>query len=164
MTGPVHNMATPRSTVRIARVRPRQLDQLVPLVLGYFEFYQVPTTGAAVRRFLRARLTGGDSQIFLAWRHGQPVGFMQLYPTFATLALKPAWVLYDLFVAPAARRHGIATALLARAHRLGAATGAAELVLETARTNRSAQRLYKKSGWQRDAAFLLYRRYYRSGK
>ncbi|MEI6085583.1 MAG: GNAT family N-acetyltransferase [Verrucomicrobiota bacterium] len=157
-------MAPARSTVRIARATPRQLDQLVPLVLGYFEFYQVPASAPAVRRFLRARLTRGDSHLFLARLNGQPVGFMQLYPTFATLALKRAWVLYDLFVAPTARRHGVATALLERAHRLGAQTGATELVLETARTNRQAQRLYEGLGWQRDNAFLVYRRYYRPRK
>jgi len=148
------------NTLRISRAAPPHVAQLVPLFLDYLDFYRQPAPAKRVRAFLLARLRRNESVIFLARLDNQPVGFAQLYPTFASLALKRAWILSDLFVVPIARRHGVATALLNRAHRLGATTGAAELVLETARTNRQAQCLYEGLGWQRDTAFLMYRRTY----
>lgn len=139
--------------VRIVQAREGDLDRLVPLFRGYFEFYRQRATPSAIRRFIRARLRRRDAVLFLATLDGQPAGIAQLYPTYATLALGRAWILYDLFVTPAARGRGVATALLQRAQRLPGA----ELVLETARTNRSAQRLYAKLGWRREREFLVYR-------
>jgi ribosomal protein S18 acetylase RimI-like enzyme len=152
------------SGLRIVEAGPADVESILPLFLDYLEFYRRPRRPATARKFLRDRLTRRESKIFLALLEGEPVGFVQLYPTFASIAMKRAWVLYDLFVAPAARRKGVAQALMQRAQKLGAETGAAELVLETAATNRAAQRLYAKLGWTRDRGFLLYRYYYRQKK
>jgi GNAT superfamily N-acetyltransferase len=81
---------------------------------------------------------------------------MQLYPTFASLSLAPSWILNDLFVEPEARGHGVGQALMDTARELAVVTGAAELMLQTARTNTTAQRLYEKLGWKRDDEFLVY--------
>ena len=147
--------------MKIIRATARHVDQIIPLFLGYLDFYKQPASTVRVRRFLTDRLKRKESVIFLAMLDGEPVGFAQLYPTFASLALRRAWILYDMYVAPTARRQGVATALLRRAHRLGAQTGAAELVLETATTNRAAQVVYEQLGWQHDRAFRVYRRYFR---
>ncbi|MCG3149644.1 MAG: hypothetical protein PCFJNLEI_03109 [Verrucomicrobiae bacterium] len=147
-----------RPILRVLRGTLRHLELMLPLFRSYLEFYHVPASVPAARRFLRARLRRGDSQVYLAFLGDSPVGFMQLYPTFSSLAMRPAWLLSDLFVAPTGRRRGVATALLQRAHRLGETTGAAELALETARTNHPAQRLYAGLGWCRDDKFLVYRR------
>ena len=150
--------------MKIVEARPADVESILPLFLGYLEFYRQPAAPATARRFLRERLKRGEAKIFLAMLDGEPVGFVQLYPTFTSIAMKKAWVLYDLFVSPAARKRGVAQALMKRAQKLGAQTGAAELVLETATTNRAAQRLYKKLGWTRDNGFMLYRYYYRQKK
>lgn len=142
------------------KVRPasgRDLERLVPLVVGYFEFYKVTQSVAQIRHFLRQRLRRRDARIFLAVRGRETLGFAVLYPTFASLALSRAWILYDLYVVPTARRQGVAAALLARARKLGLQSGAAELVLETAVSNRPAQRLYARQGWIHDRQFRLYR-------
>ena len=152
------------SCLQIIQATPERVDQIAALFLGYLEFYRQPAAPAKARRFLRERLKRGESKIFLAMLDSKPVGFVQLYPTFTSIAMKKAWVLYDLFVVPAARKKGVAQALMKRAQRLGAQTGAAEFVLETATTNRAAQRLYKKLGWHRDSGFLLYRYYFRQKK
>lgn len=81
---------------------------------------------------------------------------MQLYPSFCSVAAAPILVLYDLYVAPAARRQGLARGLLQAAREHGAASGAARLELATARTNLTAQALYASMGWQRDDLFLHY--------
>jgi ribosomal protein S18 acetylase RimI-like enzyme len=84
------------------------------------------------------------------------LGFTQLYPLFSSLSLKRTWVLYDLFVAPEARRQGVAEALLERAKKLGQESGAAEISLDTAIDNLSAQALYEKFGFVRDEEFYTY--------
>ena len=150
--------------LQIIEAEPQDVESVLPLFLGYLEFYKRPGSSTKARKFLRERLKRGESKIFLALLDGEPAGFVQLYPTFASIAMKPAWVLYDLFVLPAARKKGVAHALVKRAQKLGADTGAAELVLETATTNRAAQHLYNKLGWTRDSGFLLYRYYYRQKK
>ena len=51
------------------------LDQLAPLFDQYRMFYEQPTDLTAARAFLRARLEGSESVIFLALDAGDPAGF-----------------------------------------------------------------------------------------
>lgn len=66
------------------------------------------------------------------------------------------WILNDLFVAPGARRRGVAAALLEEARRLAVETRANGLELATVTDNLPAQSLYEKLGWRRDDAFHRY--------
>lgn len=141
--------------VRIVRASVRDLDRLVPLFGAYREFYERPADVRNSRRFLRERLSRSESVVFLATDRATVLGFTQLYPTFASLSLKPWWVLYDLYVVPSARRRGVASRLLERATEFARASGAAGLSLETARDN-PARHLYEKLGWRRDQVFLHY--------
>ena len=84
------------------------------------------------------------------------MGFTQLYPALCSVDLVPYYVLYDLFVLPAARKHGVATALMTAASDFARKAGAARLDLETAHTNQSAQSLYLKLGYQADTTFQKY--------
>ena len=65
-------------------------------------------------------------------------------------------MLNDLFVDPATRRTGAGAALLEAAADYARGVGAVRLVLSTALTNSTAQALYEKSGWKRDAEFCTY--------
>jgi GNAT superfamily N-acetyltransferase len=140
----------------ITRASTTDLAELVPLFQGYLEFYHREAATGAVREFLDARLGNGQSVVFLAHVEGKAVGFTQLYPAYASLSLKPNWILNDLFVVPEARGHGAASALMAAARQLAADTGACELFLQTARDNTTAQRLYERLGYVRDDLFLVY--------
>jgi ribosomal protein S18 acetylase RimI-like enzyme len=66
------------------------------------------------------------------------------------------FVLYDLFVTPAARGTGAGRALMEAAEAHARANGAARLQLETARTNVVGQALYESCGWKRDELFYVY--------
>lgn len=132
------------------------LPRLVPLYDGYRQFYRQPSDPGVAERFLRDRLTRGDSVIFLAEADSGPLGFTQLYPIFSSVSATPAWVLNDLFVAPGARTGGVGRALLERARVHGVETGARWLSLSTERTNLTAQRLYEALGWVRDTEFYHY--------
>lgn len=151
-------MAASTAELRIIRATPQDVDRLVPLFGDYREFYRRPADPEGSRRFLADRLSRGESVVYIAEERGTVLGFTQLYPTFASLSMKPWWVLYDLYVVPTARRRGVASLLLDRAKQLARETGADGLSLETARDN-PAQKLYEAHGWKRDEAFLHYELY-----
>lgn len=132
------------------------LDVLEELFSGYLAFYERKHEVAAIRQFLRERISNKQSIIFIASTGNKAVGFTQLYPAFASLSLKPSWILNDLFVVADARGHGVAESLMAAARQLATETHACEIFLQTARSNRKAQALYEKLHYQRDDEFLVY--------
>lgn len=133
------------------------LDELVPLFSGYLDFYEVPAPHADIRAFLQSRIERGESTVFLARSiDGLAVGFVQLYPLFASLALRPSWLVSDLYVMPAARRDGYGEALMNAARAHAEATGACGLMLETAKTNHAGQALYERLGYKREEKFYTY--------
>jgi GNAT superfamily N-acetyltransferase len=87
---------------------------------------------------------------------GTPLGFVQLYAFFASLALRPAWLLSDLYVCERVRRQGVGAALMNAARAHAEATGACGLQLETAKSNLPGQALYERLGYVRDEAFYTY--------
>jgi GNAT superfamily N-acetyltransferase len=141
--------------VRQASVR--DLDALVPLFDGYRQFYQQTADPARSRAFLAERFAHCESVILLASDEQKAgLGFAQLYPLFSSVNTVRIYLLNDLFVAPAARRCGVASALLASAADHARALGAARLWLQTAQDNLPAQALYESLGWQRDREFCDY--------
>lgn len=145
-------------SITITRAELDDLERVVPLFDGYRAFYRQRSEPARVRAFIGDRLRNRDSVIFLARLagHQDPVGFTQLYPMFSSVSIGRSLVLNDLFVAPAARGHGVGQALLERAAAFGRETGALYLELATAVTNTTAQRLYQGAGWIRDNDFYHY--------
>lgn len=146
----------PIAPLEVRRADADDLDVLLPLFAGYLRFYGRPVDTLRARNFLLDRIERGESVIFLAWRSGRALGFVQLYPAFASLSQARSWILNDLFVAEEARGTGAARALMAAAAALGRDSGAVELLLQTARDNETAQRLYRALGWERDDHFLVY--------
>jgi ribosomal protein S18 acetylase RimI-like enzyme len=133
------------------------LDELSELFGAYLEFYQVLKPRTQVRDFLAARLGNDDSTILLARdERGTALGFVQLYPFFASLALQPAWLLSDLYVSASVRRQGVGEALMNAARRHAEASGACGLQLETAKSNLPGQALYERLGYVRDEVFYTY--------
>ncbi|WP_242113078.1 GNAT family N-acetyltransferase [Luteimonas aquatica] len=134
-------------TTRIRRATLEDLDALAPLFDAYRRFYEQAPQPELARAFLQARLQRGESAIFLGTVDGEAAGFTQLYPTFSSVRAARVWVLNDLFVAPQARRHGLARALLEAAADFARADGAVRLELETTPDNHTAQALYRGAGW-----------------
>ena len=142
----------------VIRANAQHLDVLAPLFDAYRQFYGQPSNLAAARHFLAARIDADESVIFAASVPEAKglVGFTQLYPFFSSVRMRRVWILNDLFVAPEARRQGVAQALMHAAHAFATSTGAASVELATERTNTSAQALYDAIGYTRDDAFLHY--------
>lgn len=143
--------------MRIHAATSADLDLLAPLFGAYLRFYEVEKSAGEVREFLQQRLARGDSTVFIASDDdGSGLGFIQLYPLFASLMLQPSWLLSDLFVTPEARCRGVGEALMNRARDHALANGACGLQLETAKSNLAGQRLYERLGYVRDEVFYTY--------
>jgi GNAT superfamily N-acetyltransferase len=140
----------------ITQATPADVGPASALFDAYRQFYEKPPNQEAARRFLFARLSRGESVMFLAWREKTAVGFVHLYPVFSSTNLTRQWILNDLYVAPEARKQGVARALMNRAHQFARSTQADGLTLETATDNHLAQRLYDQLGWKRDEQFYRY--------
>ncbi len=134
-------------TVQIVRAGVEQLDVLVELFDAYRVFYGRASDAAGARAFLGDRLRAGESVAFLAVRGDVAVGFVQLFPTFSSVSMRPIWTLNDLFVVEAARRVGVARSLLDAAAALARTTGAACVRLSTGKANEAAKAMYSSSGW-----------------
>ena len=135
------------------------LDAAAALFDGYRQFYQQPSDLALARRFLTERFESKESVLIVAENdQGALIGFTQLYPTFCSVRAAPTFVLYDLFVTPAARGTGAGRALMLAAEAHARKASAARMELSTARTNLIGQSLYESLGWERDITFLVYGR------
>lgn len=144
------------TSAKIIRANSEHIGLIFPLFDSYRQFYKQRANAGGARKFLRERLKRDESVIFLAIQEGKALGFVQLYPSFDSVTMRRVWILYDLFVTPAARKRGVAKSLMERARRLAVDTRAKGLILETAIGNRPAQKLYEQLGWKRDKAFHRY--------
>ena len=135
------------------------LESIALLFDAYRQFYGKSSDLDLATSFIRDRTQMGESAILIALgRDQQVIGFCQLYPTFCSVEARPIFALYDLFVAPHARRSGAGRALLVAAEALASAKGMARMDLTTAKTNRPAQAAYESLGWIRDEVFHAYSR------
>jgi len=143
-------------TVRIERADMSDLDDLGPLLQAYRVFYKQHPDPGGEHRFLHERLAKQDSTIFIARSSERAVGFAQLFMTYSSVHLGPSLILEDLYVDPEARGKGIARALLDRAKNHALQLKATGMFLETAHSNRAAQRVYERAGWQPESVLRKY--------
>ena len=144
------------ATVTVRLAESSELDQLTDLFDQYRQFYECPPDLSAAKNWIAENFERGRSTIFAANDDHRMVGFAQLYPALCSVDLVEYFVLYDLFVAPFARRQGIARALMKAASEWAEAQGAARLDLETARDNYPGQALYGDLGYELDEVFLKF--------
>jgi ribosomal protein S18 acetylase RimI-like enzyme len=147
--------------MEIIRASVQHADQIAPLFDAYRQFYKAAADLEASRGFIHARLTNNESVIFLALENEDAIGFVQLYPLFASVALKPLWLLNDIYVHPSARKSGVGEALMRDAEDFAKESDARGLFLRTATDNLPAQRLYERCGWVRDEKFYRYDRIFK---
>ncbi|MET9958875.1 GNAT family N-acetyltransferase [Streptomyces sp. NPDC006326] len=136
------------------------VDTAAALFRGYLDFYEVTVRDPDLpRAFLAERIARDESLVLLADLPGGEagtVGFAQVYRTFASLALRPVWVLSDLYVAPPGRRSGAGRALLREVLRRAKEAGVAGVQLETAYDNHVAQGLYEAEGFEREEFHIYF--------
>ena len=134
--------------IAIARVHEDDLAELLPLVRGYCDFYEVSPSDDELLALSRALIADPDRDgvQLLARNEGEALGFATIYWSWATTIASRIGVMNDLFVAPAARGTGAAEQLILACVEECRQHGAAELTWQTAPDNERAQRVYDRVG------------------
>jgi GNAT superfamily N-acetyltransferase len=142
----------------IAKVTEADLPELLPLMRGYCDFYEVDPSDDALLALARTLIDDPDQGLQLIARDedGQAVGFATIFWTWSTLSAARLGVMNDLFVAPDGRGGGYADALIAACAERCRERGAPELAWQTAYTNLRAQAVYDRVGAKRDERWLDY--------
>lgn len=146
--------------MKICKVTQQTIGEVVPLFNAYREFYGQSSDLQQAEQFIQERVMGAESIIFLAYLEEEPVGFAQLFPVFSSVAMKRAFLLNDLFVAKQARKQGVAQALMEQCYAYCQQEDARYMMLETARDNVQAQKLYEKMGMTIDETVYYYSIYW----
>lgn len=136
--------------MEIVQVDLTNVVEVAGLFDSYRVFYNQTSDIIGATNFLKERINNKESIIFAAKIAGEFVGFTQIYPTFSSVAMKPAFILNDLFVADHSRRSGVAEKLMEEAFEYAKKNNGRFLTLETGFSNTKAQALYEKMGMEND--------------
>lgn len=133
-----------------------ELDLLTELFDLYRVFYEQKSDLEGERKFLKERIINEESIVYMACDGNNPLGFVQLYPSFSSVSMIRSWVLNDLFVKEPFRGKGVGEKLINKAIEFSKGTGAKGVLLETGKQNVNAQRLYEKLGFVRESNYFYY--------
>jgi GNAT superfamily N-acetyltransferase len=135
------------------------LPQLLPLMRGYCDFYEVAPSDEDLLAMSRALITDperGGFQLIARDEAGTAVGFATVFWTWSTLSAARIGVMNDLFLHPDARGGGIADELIGECARLVRERGGKSLEWQTANDNFRAQAVYERVGGRREDGWLTY--------
>ena len=125
------------------------LKQVVDIVMRYRAFYGVDEQRKEdVESFMKSRFENRQSKVFIATsENDEVIGFIQLYPSYSTVSLKPQWILNDFFVEVAYRHKGYGQALMSfvKEYFRDKAKG---FILVTDIDNFTAKSFYEQNGWK----------------
>ena len=137
--------------IEISGVAEQDLAELLPLMRGYCDFYEVTPSDEELLALSRALIADPerDGVQLLARDGAEALGFATIYWSWATTIASRIGVMNDLYVAPAARGTGAAELLIHVCVEECRRHGAAELTWQTAPDNERAQRVYDRVGAKR---------------
>ena len=136
----------------VSLVGEAELDELLPLMRGYSDFYEVTPTDEALLALSRALVADPqrEGQQFLARDgDGRAIGFATVYWLWSTTSATRIGLMNDLYVAPEGRGSGAAEALIERCREACREHGASKLTWQTAKDNGRAQAVYDRIGGER---------------
>ena len=143
----------------ITTVTEADLPDLLPLMRGYCEFYEVGPSDDALLAMSRELIADPELeglQLIARDDDGRAVGFATIFWMWTTLSASRLALMNDLFVSEDARGGGYADALIAECAERCRARGATSLVWQTARDNTRAQAVYDRVGATRDDRWVDY--------
>jgi ribosomal protein S18 acetylase RimI-like enzyme len=133
----------------ISRVTNADLADLLPLLRGYCDFYEVTPSDEALIALCEALIADPDRegiQLIARDEGGAAVGFATVYWCWGTLDAARIGIMNDLYVAPSARGSGLADDLINACLEESRQHGAEHLTWQTAKDNLRAQRVYDRIG------------------
>lgn len=140
----------------IDRVGEGDLGELLPLMRGYSDFYEVDPSDDALLAMSRALIADPERegvQFIAREDDGTPIGFATVFWTWSTTIASRIAIMNDLFVAEAVRGRRVGEALIAACRDVAREHGAARLEWQTALDNHSGQALYDRVGGVRSQWF-----------
>lgn len=133
----------------IQSLQPQDLEKLAFLFDQYRVFYGQASDVTGALDFLSERMHENESVVYVSVEPGgQLSGFVQLYPIFSSVKMTRLWLLNDLFVVEGFRNLGIGKKLIDACKFFCSETNSGGLLLETAKTNTSANNLYLNTGFK----------------
>ncbi len=137
--------------VEVRAAREDEIDDLMPLMRAYCEFYESSPPEEGVVEMLRTLITDpSQGAVFIARKEGQAVGVATLDWKWSSLKGARLGYLEDLFVDPDARGDGIADALIEICADRCRELGMPALEWLTAPDNHRAQKVYNRTGAESD--------------
>ncbi|HET8952308.1 MAG TPA: GNAT family N-acetyltransferase [Solirubrobacteraceae bacterium] len=138
---------------QVSTVGEADLEELLPLLRGYADFYEVSPADEALLELSRALIAdpAREGMQFLARDDtGRAIGFATVYWLWSTTSATRIGLMNDLFVAPEGRGRGAAEALIERCRAACRERGASKLTWQTAKDNARAQAVYDRVGGKRE--------------
>jgi GNAT superfamily N-acetyltransferase len=137
----------------IAWVGREDLDELLPLIRAYCDFYNVAPSDRDLTTLSGVLIDDPEHeglQLIARDANGRAAGFATIYWTWSTTDAARIGVMNDLFVAESARGQGLAERLIEACRAECAQRGARRLTWQTAPDNFRAQAVYDRVGGNRE--------------
>lgn len=125
------------------------LNELLPMMRAYCDFYEVAPTDAALLALSNALIddpVAEGTQFIGRADDGSAIGFATVFWSWATTSGGRQGIMHDLYVTEAARGTGIARVLIDRCVEAARSRGCVALIWSTALDNARAQTLYDRTG------------------
>ena len=139
--------------MHIDAVTETDLDELLPLMRGYCDFYEAAPSDEALADLALTLLDDPDLegiQLLARDDDGRALAFATIFWSWSTLSASRIGVMNDLFVHPDGRGGGYAEALVERCVDEARERGATSLQWQTAKDNERAQAVYDRLGGKRE--------------
>jgi GNAT superfamily N-acetyltransferase len=147
-------------SIAITKVTEDDLTDLLPLMRGYSDFYEVDPSDEALLDLSRALIANpeydGIQLIARDGESGEALGFATIYWMWSTSRAARIAVMNDLFTADAARKRGVGETLIRACLDATRERGAVLLQWQTAIDNHTAQALYARVGGIREQWYDYY--------
>jgi GNAT superfamily N-acetyltransferase len=133
--------------VEIRDARAGEVEELLPLMRAYCDFYEVSPADSGLLEMARTLIAEPEQgSLFIARDSGGAIGFAAVGWKWASTRGARIGVMEDLFVAPDARGKGVADALIEVCAERCRERGMPVLEWVTAPDNRRAQAVYERTG------------------
>ncbi len=132
----------------IEQISKNNLEEVLPLIREYQEFYQVKNIDDSRNQafFSQFGPTSDKGCLFGYRKGGELVAFATVYFSYTSSITSKVGVMNDLFTKASNRRMGIATELIKQCEVYARSKGAVRLQWLTSSTNKEAQSVYKSLG------------------
>jgi len=139
--------------MHIEAVTQADLDELLPLMRAYCDFYEAGPSDDDLTNMALTLLDDPDLegvQLIARDDDGRALGFATIFWSWATTRAGRIGVMNDLFVHPDGRGGGYAPALIEACADRARERGAVSLEWQTAKDNHRAQAVYERVGAKRE--------------